>query len=519
MKKNNIIYVWLLALGFFSCQSEFENKINDSTYYAGEADFSSYVAIGNSLTAGYMDGTIYRTGQQNSFPNLLAGQFRIVGGGDFTQPSFEQDVNDLGGLLLGGNPIASTRLIINAAVGGPQNISGVPTIEVSELQQKAYHNMGVPGAKSYHLLASGYGNLAGVATGQANPFFVRHATSSSTTVLADALSMNPTFFTNWIGANDVLTYATSGGTGVDQTGNLDPSTYGAADITDPNVFANVYSNLIEALTANGAKGVVATVPSITAIPFFTTIPYAPLNSADANFAASIPQLQMLYGALNQMYAALNITGRNLVVNTDGYTPLLIKDESLTDVGASLQAAAQASNNPLLQSLAPLLALHFGQVRQATPNDLILLTTRSAIATEADGIPAPLNMYGITFPLEDKMVLTATEIGYINTATVAYNNTIRTVAQNKGLAVADMNAIMNKLVQGLKTADNQIYTANYFTPSKIHTTLFSLDGVHPNAKGYAVIANEIIKVINAHYNAYIPQLDVSKYPTIKILTSN
>ncbi|MDO4728727.1 MAG: G-D-S-L family lipolytic protein [Bacteroidota bacterium] len=517
--KNNIIYVSLLTLGLISCQSEFENEINSSTYYSGDADLRTYVAVGNSLTAGYMDGTIFRTGQQNSFPNLLSNQFKVVGGGEFTQPSFEQDVNDLGGLLLGGNQIAGTRLIINAAAGGPENITGVPQVEVSDLQQKAYHNMGVPGAKSFHLLASGYGNLAGVATGQANPFFVRHATSPSTTVLADALSMNPTFFTNWIGSNDVLAYATSGGVGVDQTGNYDPATYGGTDITDPNVFANVYSNIIDALTANGAKGVVATVPSVTSIPFFTTVPYAPLSSEDQNFSASIPELQTLYGVVNQIYAALNITGRNLVVNTEGYTPLLIKDESLTDVGASLQAAAMASGNPLLESLAPLLAAHFGQVRQATANDLILLTTRSVIGKPAEGIPAPLNLYGITFPLEDSMVLTQTEVTLINTATAAYNNTIRTVAQSKGLAVADMNEIMNKLVQGLRTADNQIYTANYFTPSRIHTTLFSLDGVHPNAKGYAVIANEIIKVINMHYNAHIPQIDVSKYPTIKILTSN
>ena len=74
--------------------------------------------------------------------------------------------------------------------------------------------MGVPLAKSYHLLAPGYGNLAVVATGQANPYFVRHATSPTATVMEDVMSKNPTFFTNWIGNNDVLSFATSGGVGV-----------------------------------------------------------------------------------------------------------------------------------------------------------------------------------------------------------------------------------------------------------------------------------------------------------------
>ena len=57
------------------------------------------------LTAGYMDGTVSRVGQTNSYPNLLAQQFALVGGGAFDQPSYADDVNNLGGLTLGGNPI------------------------------------------------------------------------------------------------------------------------------------------------------------------------------------------------------------------------------------------------------------------------------------------------------------------------------------------------------------------------------------------------------------------------------
>src|SRR5690606_35004874 len=143
---------------------------------------------------------------------------------------FSDDTNDLGGLLIMGQQASATRLIINMSTGGPQNLKGMPTIEVSKLQAKAYNNMGVPDAKSFHLLAPGYGNLANVATGKANPYFVRHATSPNTTILSDAMSLNPTFFTNWIGSNDVLAYALSGGVGLNQLGNMDPSTYGNNDI-------------------------------------------------------------------------------------------------------------------------------------------------------------------------------------------------------------------------------------------------------------------------------------------------
>ena len=121
--KNKFIYLAIIAVGFASCEPEFDNAV-DANYSSGEADFTSYVAIGNSLTAGYMDGTVSRVGQTYSFPNLLAQQFALVGGGAFTQPSYADDVNNLGGI----QGLTGTRLVINASVGGVQPIAGSPTI-------------------------------------------------------------------------------------------------------------------------------------------------------------------------------------------------------------------------------------------------------------------------------------------------------------------------------------------------------------------------------------------------------
>ena len=50
-------------------------------------------------------------------------------------------------------------------------------------------------------------------------------------------------------------------------------------------------------------------------------------------------------------------------------------------------------------------------------------------------------------------------------------------------------------------------------------LFSLDGVHPNARGYAVIANEIIKVINREFKTNLPLKNASYYPGINIVPVN
>lgn len=126
MKKYQSILLAACAFSFVACEPEFENEVTNESYSSGEANFSTYVSLGNSLTSGYMDGTMYRSGQQYSFPNLLAKQFAVVGGGAFTQPSFDDDTNDLGGLLVMGQPAAATRLILNMATGGPQNLKGKP---------------------------------------------------------------------------------------------------------------------------------------------------------------------------------------------------------------------------------------------------------------------------------------------------------------------------------------------------------------------------------------------------------
>ena len=42
---------------------------------AGSLDLSKYVSLGNSLTAGYTDGALFKASQQMSMPNLLAQKF------------------------------------------------------------------------------------------------------------------------------------------------------------------------------------------------------------------------------------------------------------------------------------------------------------------------------------------------------------------------------------------------------------------------------------------------------------
>src|SRR5690606_26936707 len=121
MKINNIWLLAILLIGFTSCESDdltLSDPLVDETgtngplptYSSGNADFSKFVAIGNSLTAGFSDGTLFMKGQEASFPNILSQQFALAGGGVFTQPLIDDNV---GGLLLGGTQISGPRLIFD----------------------------------------------------------------------------------------------------------------------------------------------------------------------------------------------------------------------------------------------------------------------------------------------------------------------------------------------------------------------------------------------------------------------
>ena len=509
----NFKWLLLVSLTFVACNSNDDTEINPNSsdglpLTAGTADFSKYVSLGNSLCAGYSDGALFAAGQENSYPNILSQQFALVGGGEFKIPYMNDNV---GGLLLGGFQIQGPRLYL-APGNIPTPVTGTITTEVTNVLTGPFNNMGVPGAKSFHLLSTNYGNVAGILTGQANPYFVRFASSSSASVIGDAVAQNPTFFSLWIGNNDVLSYATSGGVGVDQTGNINPATYGSNDITDPNVFAGVYSTLVNQLTAGGAKGVVANIPYVSSVPFFTTVPTNPIPGLSPSQAG---QLNLLFGAINQITTAIGQPNRfSTLVTDDGNpatvekNPLLIIDESLpnlsTYITGALTPALGAATAGYVGSL-------YGQARHARntvgDRDFILLTSRGIIGTAQTGAISPFNVIGVSNPMRDSTVLTADENSKIVVATNAYNTTIANIAADptKQIAFVDANAILGQVNNGGLVQNGYTMTSTYVTGNS-----FSLDGVHPSPKGYALIANKFLEAINAKFGSNFKGVNLGQY---------
>jgi len=436
-KITSIVLAGSLLL-FAGCKPE----IDEFTPEAGSADFTTYVAVGNSLTAGYANNDLYASGQKESFPAFLATQLALAGGGEFTQP-----------MMVSENGLAAARLVLGPSTDclgatslGPVIFSDVLNTSnfASIWNGEPFNNMGVPGAQIGHLLFPGYGHPQ-----LGNPYYARFASSPGvSTIMEDAMLNNPTFFTLWAGNNDVLSFATSGG--------VNP-------ITDQAGFDGALGAVVQTLTSGGAKGVLANIPDVTSIPFFTTVPYNAL-------VLTAEQAAGLNGAFAQLPDINFVEGPNAMLTVDS-------------------TAA-------------------GGMRHLVAGELVLLSI------DQDGIKCEgLGSLNLTTdppspnPIPGQFILDAGELADVKAATANFNASILAQANTAGLGHADMNATMAELTTGL-VFDGITVSATYVTGGA-----FSLDGVHPNSRGYAIITNEFIDVINEKYGASIPKVDITEVTAI------
>jgi hypothetical protein len=447
MKK---IFLVILSLAIFSAC---ERKIDTFSVTKGSADFTKYIAIGNSLFAGYADAALYKTGQKYSIPNLIAGQLQLAGSGAFVQPV----VNSEFGVAFPGDT-SHSKLNLGYTVSCDNVISLGPVKAYGAKDPLApvgydVNNFAVPGAKSFHILAPHYGDPAGLATHTANPYFFRFAKSAGSSVLGDALAANATFFTMWLGDNDVLGYATSGGV--------------ADSITSPAFLGTCLGGILQGLTANHAKGVISTIPDVTAIPFFNVVPYNGLYLSRQSLVDSINYAMNLF----QLSALANYHV--------GYNPFLIQDPASS---------------------------YLFKVRQMQPGEMVLLTVpQDSMKCYGMGIIGRLT--NVPYPIPKQFILTLDDIQKIQTATTAYNQIIAGLATTFDLALVDMNAKLKELQSGVVwngiTLNTQFVTGG----------VFSLDGIHLNPRGCALAANFFIDAINAKYGSTVPFVDVTKYPGV------
>lgn len=440
--KSDILY--LLTISFFvSCTPE----LTGPDPKPGDADFTKTIAIGGNYMAGYQDGSLYMKGQRLSIPALLTEQFKLVGGSIFTQVLMPDDK----GLGLNTKPweswfVSASNLRYKTDCKGVTALSPVKnqvsislaTPYLTGMAGNSNHNISVPYSNISDYFDPAFGQVFSI-TGNKNPYYNRIASTPGTsTMYSDAKAQNATFFTAWIGMEDIYNFASSGGT--------------SGAIPSSASFSMYLDSLLKGMTANGAKGVIANIPGLRSFPYYTLIAW--------DNAVLVRQSQA--DSLNDSYIGLDHI--HFEIGRNGF---VIDD-----------------------------ALHPAGVRQLHADEFMTLSVPTdSMKCEKYGL--------IGTTINDRYCLDSAEVYEIDQAVIAYNSIIAQKAAQYNLALVDMQTYFNSVLSGIKW-DGADFNATFVSGG-----FFSLDGYHPNQKGYALIANEFIKAINSKYNSVIPTVNCTE----------
>lgn len=197
---------------------------------SGGALFQRYVAMGNSITAGFQSAGINDSTQQQSYAVLFAN----AAGAEFTYPSLQGR----------GCPPPFTNNVTQARVGG--GTAGTCDLRADNTLP---NNLAVPGARALELLD----NL-GVPVSSSNALTLLFL--GGRTQLEAMMVQKPTFVSLWIGNNDVLGALTS---------SSNPGFPLA--VTDSTTFANEYREILDSIEGVGAKAVLVSVADVSVIPY------------------------------------------------------------------------------------------------------------------------------------------------------------------------------------------------------------------------------------------------------------
>ena len=246
MKISNLKLYSLFTILLVSCEPE----ISEFVPNAGNADFSVFISVGCSQTAGFANNELYRSGQIVSIPNILSRQLLHVGGGEFRQPLMGDDVGYGNRLQLEYiTDCLGDSVIQTVEAGGMPDEGSLGNIYATE---GPFQNLGVPGAK-----ISQFFDPLNTTSGAFYKFFSRFASSPEASILSDAVASDATFFSFWAGKSDILDFAMSGGT--------------ASPIIEPEQFRSYLTILLTQLRGMTMLGVVANIPEVLSYPYFTHI--------------------------------------------------------------------------------------------------------------------------------------------------------------------------------------------------------------------------------------------------------
>ena len=434
MNKLHLIGLFIFAtLGMLSC----EPKIKTQSPTKGELDVTKVIFIGDGQMAGYMNDGLKNESQKNSLANILTAQFELIGSNQGNLPWINS--SSIGISTAG---LAPLHLGYKTDCQGNISLSPIRDASIGDLScitQSCYQAsnpftvFGIPGLR--------LNQFTNTSLATTNPFYNRMCSSPSVSLLDELIAQKASFFQLYIGLEDVLDYAKSGGTHETLPTELQ--------------FQQNYEQIIQNLTANGAKGAIATIPDVTLMPYFTTIPWNGLTLDNANV-----------GTLNSIYNPLGYYFQL------GANPFMIVDST-----SNMFAVRQIQSTELL-----LLSLPLDSVK--------------------------CNQMGVLFPIRDEFVLDTGELNVLRGKIQAYNNFIRQIAQTYNLALVETDQFVSNL------ADGFTYNGVNMSAKFVSGGAYSLDGIYLNPRGNAHFANAFIKAINKTYHSTIPEVNANKFDGVR-----
>ena len=283
-----------------------------ATAFAQAPNLSKIVVLGDSLSAGYYNGSLNEYTQPKSYANIVSEK----AGHPLTLPLISFPGIPIAYHLKGFDPVTGfPELALNGtSMGSLMNPTTQPT------------NLAVPGQTSVDCLQKKPvippASLTDLILGFPSVYILGHPPASQVGL---ATQLSPTFVIIWIGANDVLGGAV--------TGNPNYTVPAAA-------FAQLYPAIVGSIAQTGAKMVLANIPDVTVIPALSkgsalaaegmpiakfgmgpddyATPYShehiklilegkdsgPLGPGEILHAADVPKIQAILLADNQVIAAV-----------------------------------------------------------------------------------------------------------------------------------------------------------------------------------------------------------------------
>lgn len=387
--------------------------------------FASYVSLGNSLTAGFQSGGIDDSTQHEAYPVLLARQMVSP----FTIPSLRDP----------GCPPPIANFLTGQRVNQPTPITPMCSFRSDVDGSAVINNVAVPGANVLDptsAVGSGPNPLTTLILG-------------GKTQVQRALDAHPTFFSAWIGNNDVLPAALTG------LLTLTKATDGSVispGVTSLKNFTKSYQAMAKGLAAGGVKGGVL-------------LGVVQVSGAPALFPAALLVNNPIYKA---QFDALVFGGPGLgsVIIHPSCTPTTRSLISIQIVAQMRAWLADTNSNPALRAGVP----------------PILICEK--------------NQPGFPPPLGDIFVLDGGEQDQLAVDIAGYNAVIDSTATANGWAYFDPNPTLAQL-----RSDTTVVPLfpRLDQPTKPYGDMISLDGIHPSAATHVLLANLLIDVINTQYH--------------------